>query len=76
MSYEEIKSYNHIIDELQKENTKIKDNEYYKNKVNKLQELVSDLLFCRQHNCLTCSHGRICDLRIEERAYELGVRTD
>lgn len=41
-----------------------------------LCELVSDLMFCRRNNCLTCSHGRICDLGIEERVRKLGIEVE
>ena len=41
-----------------------------------LCKLVSDLMFCRRNNCLTCSHGRICDLRIEERVRKFGIEVD
>lgn len=40
----------------------------------KLRELVRDLRFCaRQSICLKCEHGRICDLRLDERCKELGI---
>ena len=39
----------------------------------KLRELCRDLRFCRGNDCLTCSHGRFCDLRLSERCDELGV---
>lgn len=40
----------------------------------KLRELARDLRFCaRQSICLKCEHGRICDLRLDERCAELGI---
>lgn len=39
----------------------------------KLRELCRDLKFCRGNDCLRCSHGRFCDLRLDERCDELGV---
>lgn len=43
----------------------------------KLRELVRDLRFCaRQSICLKCEHGRICDLRLDERCAELRIEVD
>ncbi|MBR3160108.1 MAG: hypothetical protein IKF14_13575 [Atopobiaceae bacterium] len=43
----------------------------------KLRELARDLRFCaRQSICLKCKHGRICDLRIDERCAELGIEVN
>lgn len=42
----------------------------------KLRELCADLRFCKRNNCLTCSHGRFCDMRFDERYAELGVEVD
>ena len=40
----------------------------------KLRELARDLRLCsRESNCLKCSHGRFCDLRLDERCAELGI---
>lgn len=39
----------------------------------KLQELCADLRFCKRNNCLTCSHGRFCDMHFDERFAELGI---
>ncbi len=39
----------------------------------KLRELCEDLRFCRRNNCLTCSHGRFCDMRFDERYAELRI---
>lgn len=39
----------------------------------KLRELCADLRFCKRNNCLTCSHGRFCDMHFDERYAELGV---
>ncbi len=39
----------------------------------KLRELCADLRFCKRNNCLTCSHGRICDMRFAERYAELKI---
>ena len=42
----------------------------------KLRELCADLRFCKRNNCLTCSHGRFCDMRFDERYADLGVEVD
>lgn len=42
----------------------------------KLRELCADLRFCKRNNCLTCSHGRFCDMRFDERYAELGIEVD
>lgn len=42
----------------------------------KLRKLCRDLQFCRGNDCLRCSHGRFCDLRLDERCDELGVEVD
>lgn len=47
-----------------------------KSENDKLRELCADLRFCRRNNCLTCSHGRFCDMRFDERYAELGVEVD
>lgn len=39
----------------------------------KLRKLCADLRFCKRHNCLTCSHGKFCDMHFDERFAELGV---
>lgn len=39
----------------------------------KLRKLCADLRFCRRNNCLTCSHGRFCDMRFDERYAEMGI---
>lgn len=39
----------------------------------KLRKLCADLRFCRRHNCLTCSHGRFCDMGFDERCAKLSV---
>ncbi len=40
----------------------------------KLRKLCADLRFCKRHNCLTCSHGRFCDMHFDERYAELKIR--
>lgn len=42
----------------------------------KLRELCADLRFCRRHDCLTCSHGRFCDMKFDERCAKLGIEAD
>lgn len=42
----------------------------------KLRELCADLRFCKRNNCLTCSHGRFCNMHFDERFAELGVEVD
>lgn len=42
----------------------------------KLRELCADLRFCKRNNCLTCSHGRFCDMRFDERFAELGIEVE
>lgn len=39
----------------------------------KLRKLCEDLRFCKRNNCLTCSHGRFCDMHFDERYDELGI---
>lgn len=44
---------------------------------NKLRKLASDLMTCsRTGDCLTCEHGRICDLRLDERCRGLGIEVE
>ena len=44
------------------------------NTILELRKLARDLRFCaRQSNCLKCEHGRICNLRLDERCKELGI---
>lgn len=38
-----------------------------------LRKLCADLRFCRRQDCLTCSHGRFCDMRFDERYAKLGI---
>ena len=38
----------------------------------KLRELVSDLRYCKRNDCLTCAHGRFCDMRFDDRMRDLG----
>ena len=42
----------------------------------KLRKLVSDLRYCKRNDCLTCTHGRFCDMRFEDRMHELGIEVD
>lgn len=42
----------------------------------KLRKLCADLRFCKRNNCLTCSHGRFCDMHFDERYAELGIKVD
>lgn len=39
----------------------------------KVRKLCEDLRFCKRNNCLTCSHGRFCDMHFDERFAELEV---
>jgi len=52
--------------------------EYEQKKIEnaKLRKLCVDLRFCKRHNCLTCSHGRFCDMHFTERYAELGIEVD
>ncbi len=44
-----------------------------KAEADKLRKLCADLRFCKRHDCLTCSHGRFCDMHFDERYAELGI---
>lgn len=55
------------IDRLGAENKQLKDEN------GELRKLCADLRFCRRHDCLTCSHGRFCDMRFDERYAKLGI---
>ena len=39
----------------------------------RLRKLCEDLRFCKRNDCLTCSHGRFCDMHFDERYAELGI---
>lgn len=52
------------------------ENDQLKAENTKLRELCADLRFCKRNNCLTCNHGRFCDMHFDERYVELGVKVD
>lgn len=63
-----------VIEYLRQENVDWEDKYRALAKENgELRKLCADLRFCRRHNCLTCSHGRFCDMGFDERFAKLNV---
>lgn len=73
--YAKVDVLNAVIRRQRKQLTEVQEAIARRNSENaKLRELARDLRFCaRQSICLKCEHGRICDLRLDERCKELGI---
>ena len=71
---DELSNAESTIDYLGKENVDWEDKYRALAKENgELRKLCADLRFCRRHDCLTCSHGRFCDMGFDERCAKLDV---